>query len=374
VHVLRAVWEEPRAPGAPRRVWRDWVLVGVLALCGAVELAVRTDLRWWLLSAVLTLGLLPALLWRRSQPLLVLAVTFAVTGVAGHFTGTGSAETVTLAYLLILVYALYRWGSGRETVLGSAVVLVGLAAPFVRGRLDASELVAGAAVVLAASTLGATMRTRARARFRDLESARLQERERIARDLHDTVAHHVSAVVIRAQVGLAADSRTGAQRDALEIVEAEAGRALEEMRGMLRLLRRGEAVELAPARGIGDVRTLAERPRDGLAVEVAVELDDESSVAPAVAAAVFRIVQESITNARRHARGATVVSVRVAGDDSDVRVRVADDGHPVAVVPAGLGITGMVERAALLGGTCTAGPASDGGWLVVAVLPRQVRP
>lgn len=372
--MLRAVWEEPRAPGAPRRVWRDWVLVGVLALCGAVELAVRTDLRWWLLSAVLTLGLLPALLWRRSQPLLVLAVTFAVTGVAGHFTGTGSAETVTLAYLLILVYALYRWGSGRETVLGSAVVLVGLAAPFVRGRLDASELVAGAAVVLAASTLGATMRTRARARFRDLESARLQERERIARDLHDTVAHHVSAVVIRAQVGLAADSRTGAQRDALEIVEAEAGRALEEMRGMLRLLRRGEAVELAPARGIGDVRTLAERPRDGLAVEVAVELDDESSVAPAVAAAVFRIVQESITNARRHARGATVVSVRVAGDDSDVRVRVADDGHPVAVVPAGLGITGMVERAALLGGTCTAGPASDGGWLVVAVLPRQVRP
>ncbi len=172
-------------------------------------------------------------------------------------------------------------------------------------------------------------------------------------------------------MGLAADPATGVQRDALEIVEAEAGRALEEMRSMLRVLRLGEAAELAPARGVADVHELAERPRVGPAVEVEVALDDQGGVAVAVGAAVFRIAQESVTNARRHARGATLVTVRVDGVDADVRVRVADDGRPTTAAPAGYGVAGMVERATLLGGTCQAGPAPGGGWLVEAVLPRE---
>jgi signal transduction histidine kinase len=94
---------------------------------------------------------------------------------------------------------------------------------------------------------------------------------------------------------------------------------------------------------------------------------------------VFRIAQEAITNARRHARDATRVDVRVAVDGAGVRLNVSDDGRAAAAparpegpatAVAGYGITGMRERAALLGGTCEAGPAPDGGWLVAAALPR----
>jgi signal transduction histidine kinase len=94
-------------------------------------------------------------------------------------------------------------------------------------------------------------------------------------------------------------------------------------------------------------------------------------VPPAVAAAVFRIAQEAVTNARRHAREVTRIDVGVDVDADGVRLEVRDDGGGAASVPPpGYGITGMRERAALLGGTCDAGPAPGGGWVVAATLPR----
>lgn len=97
---------------------------------------------------------------------------------------------------------------------------------------------------------------------------------------------------------------------------------------------------------------------------------DVESVPPTVAAAVYRLVQESVTNALRHARGVTHIDVSVQADADGVRIAVTNDGEVALSPTPGYGITGMMERAALLGGTCQAGPTPGGGWSVTAALPR----
>jgi signal transduction histidine kinase len=100
---------------------------------------------------------------------------------------------------------------------------------------------------------------------------------------------------------------------------------------------------------------------------------DLDALSPAVGAATYRIAQESVTNARRHARNATQIDVHVVGGDHAVRLTVCDDGEPVhaSSVAMGYGLVGMTERAVLLGGTLAAGPRPDHGWVVDAVLPRE---
>ncbi|MBX9246869.1 sensor histidine kinase, partial [Actinotalea ferrariae] len=126
----------------------------------------------------------------------------------------------------------------------------------------------------------------------------------------------------------------------------------------------------APSRGLADVVLLADDDAPGPHVRVTVE-GDADDVAPSVGAAVYRIAQESVTNARRHARGARRVEVRVHAGRDVVRLDVTDDGEPAGrTAGEGYGLAGMRERAALLGGTCEAGPRPDGGWAVTAELPR----
>ena len=158
----------------------------------------------------------------------------------------------------------------------------------------------------------------------------------------------------------------------LQIIEGEASRTLDEMRAMVRVLRSDDdthaGTDRMPSPGIDEVRGLAQ-PNGDLVVDVQVQ-GDATTVAPPVAAAVFRIAQEAITNARRHARHATRVDVVVRVDDEQVRLDVRDDGGAAASATPGYGTTGMRERAALLGGTCEACPLEGGGWAVAAVLPR----
>lgn len=371
---VRALWDASAAsPPPPRRVWRDWVLVGVLPPLIAVEAALRADVadRWvW---AIVLIVLVPTLLWRRLRPLTMLALAFAVGTVVAVATG-GDPQLFTTAYFLILVYAVMRWGSGRAMLGGGALVLAGVALQAVLERQPIADVIGALAVVVTTCTLGVAFRWRAGARERELEGVRLLEREQLARDLHDTVAHHVSAIAIQAQAGTAVAPHDPAAAVAvLRVIEGEASRTLDEMRSMVRVLRRADAAELAPAPGLDDVRRLA-RPADaGPAVEVRVDGADADAdpLPPAVGAAVFRIAQEAVTNARRHARNATRVEVRVDGDAEGVRLEVRDDGEPAASAAPGFGLTGMAERAALLGGTCVAGPAAGGGWVVTAVLPKS---
>lgn len=373
---VRALWDAPAAyPPPPRRVWRDWVLLGVIPPLVLIEAAVRPDVPWRWLWAVVLVALVPTLLWRRTRPLTMVAIAFGVGWIFTVVTGD-EAQFLTSGYFLILIYALMRWGTGRAMLGGAAIVLVSVFTPLVFAAPAAVDLIGGLAVVVTTGTLGVAFRWRAGARARELERMRLLEREQLARDLHDTVAHHVSAIAIQAQAGTAvAASDPDAAAEVLRVIEGEASRTLDEMRSMVRVLRRdergerGDAAELLPSPGLADVQRLAGTDAAGLTVDVQVA-GDADAIPPAVGAAVFRLAQEAVTNARRHARNASRVDVRVLVDPAGIRLDVRDDGEPAASVVPGYGLTGMAERATLLGGTCEAGPTPSGGWAVTAVLPR----
>ncbi|GAA1448318.1 sensor histidine kinase [Nocardiopsis tropica] len=375
--LLRSLWNEPRPPGARGPTWWDGTLVVVCALAALTEGALRPDLPWPVPTVAVVAGLAPALLWRRTRPLTVVAAVFGGAIVLTLATGGGAGQMYTTVYFLALPYALVRWGSGREVAAGAAIVLLSSSVDLFLDTAQAADLLGGAAVLFATGALGSALRYRGRARAREIDRARLLEREHIARELHDTVAHHVSAMAIRAQAGQAvARTRPEAAVEALGVIESEASRALGEMRTMVRALRRGEPAERSPGPGIGALEELACRSGPGPAVEVEIT-GSFDGLPPAVTAALHRLARESVTNARRHARDATLVTVRVDADDTSVHLSVGDDGdtgrlRPTA--PPGYGLIGMAERAELLGGRCEAAPNPGGGWTVTAVLPRSGAP
>ncbi len=369
---LRSVLAEPRAADPPARRWWDGALVGGLLVAAAGEAVFRDDLTMRPLAVAVALVVIPALLWRRTHPLLVTVIGFGgamVLLVPTVLGDTGDVGLDTMICVLLLPYALYRWASGREALAGTVVVAVpagiGLAAS---GRLG--DVVGGITVLVASFALGAAMRYRAVARQREVQQVRTLERGELARELHDTVAHHVSAIAIQAQAGRAvAAADPAAAVEALAVIEAEASRTLFEMRTMVRVLRDHDVADFAPQRGIGDLDELA---RTSALVQVRRSGDLDGLPQP-VEAAAYRICQEAVTNAIRHAVHATRVSVDVTGDPGVVRLRVSDDGEPArAGAGVGYGLLGMAERAKLLGGSCHAGPDPAGGWTVEATLPREV--
>jgi signal transduction histidine kinase len=198
----------------------------------------------------------------------------------------------------------------------------------------------------------------------------------LARDLHDTVAHHVSAIAVRAQAGIAtAASNPDAADEALRVIESEARLTLGEMRSMVRVLRDTEAGERSPAPGAAELEQLG-APNDGVPVSVHITGNVDGVPAP-IATAAYRVAQEAVTNARKHAVGATGIDASVTVDAAEVVVRVHDDGQPVARrtgAAPGFGLVGMAERAALLGGTCSAGADPTGGWTVLVGLPLDSPP
>lgn len=373
IGLLRSIWTAPAAsPEPPRRVWVDWLLLGALPVIALVEGALRSDLAWPALSVAVTIALVPTLLWRRQMPLQMLVLSAAVMELAALVIGAPT-ELYTSAYFILLPYSLFRWGTGRAATIGLAIILASLARTLFRSG-DVGETIGGLTVALAAVSLGAAFRFRASARLREIEQVKLLERGSLARDLHDTVAHHVSAIAIRAQAGLAtAATDPDAATDALRVIEAEASRTLAEMRTLVRALRRDGAAEMMPSPRVADLEQLARAEEGGPTVDVTLSGDTES-LSPSVAAAIYRLAQESITNARRHARHATRVDVRVDADQHRVRLSVSDDGDGSPGAAPGYGITGMMERAALLGGTCSAGRAAGRGWIVTAELPRSGSP
>lgn len=373
---VRALWAEPRVPQPPARVWRDWLLVVLLVPTAVLEGVLRDDVIWRPVALGLAVALVFTLPWRRTHPLAVVVVAFgAVTAVslASAWSVDGPVGLNTTAFIVLLPYSLCRWGAGREVAIGLAVIVLAGAVGFAVDYTSVADTVFGSLFLLFPAALGASVRFRGTARLRELDQIRLREREQLARELHDTVAHHVSAIAIRAQAGrVVAASRPEAALDALGVIEEEAIRTLAEMRGMVGVLRdRGEAAELVPHRGIADLQRLARGVGDRPRVEVALSGDLDDLGAP-VGAAVYRIAQESITNAVRHARRATRVDVSVAGDPDCVRLTVRDDGDAGSTGRSwtGYGLVGMAERAMLLGGTLEAGPGPGGGWTVSAVLPR----
>lgn len=372
---IRTLFNEPRVANPPHRTRFDYIVVAAMVVGITVEVALRTDLVWKWASLAVVIVLIGPVLYRRTHPLLALVATFACTM---------SVETVAIIVdanwegpyslfpVLLMPYALFRWGSGREAFTGLAVLAGPILLNVISPARGLSDIIGSAVIFFLVCEIGAVVRYQQANRLQAVEQVKITEREQLARELHDTVAHHVSAIAVQAQAGqmLAASSPERAVQ-ALATIEEEASRALAEMRAMVGVLRSGEEPQLAPQPGIDDIAGLAVGLPPVPRVEVAVQ-GDVAGLHTAVDAALFRIAQESITNAFRHATGATRVAVAVSGDPHSVRLTVKDDGRHRAAPPSGsgYGLIGMSERVKLLGGSLRAGPGDTDGWTVEAVLPR----
>ncbi|MGW9374905.1 sensor histidine kinase, partial [Streptomyces xanthophaeus] len=305
--------------------------------------------------------------WRhtsRSGPVFIsLALACFAAVIAGHRRAAWGAVALLWAGHLLIGHWLYRWlpppGDGP--------------APW------AQELAAAAWVlaILAVSELVRTRReqwARDRAERAASERRRVgEERLRIARELHDVLAHSISVINVQAGVGLALlDSDPEQARTALTTIKAASKEALGEVRQVLDTLRAPGEAPRTPAPGLDRLSELVEQAAAaGLTVEVTVE-GQPRGLPPGVDLAAFRIVQEALTNVVRHS-GARTARVRLVWQPRDLELHVADDG-PATGAPSGgsgTGLVGMRERASALGGSIEAGPRPEGGFAVVARLPVQ---
>lgn len=362
----------------PKRIWRDYVLLAFLLCTAAIEWVAHTDIQRPALHIPIVMALSLLVLWRRSHPLpAVVAVIAAVILIdtSSILRDEGPVEIYTLAFMLIVFYSLGRWAAGRHIIPGVVAILGLWAFVGITNFTGVGDLIGSLLIITAPAEIGLAVRYQKTARDQLIEQAKSHEREMLARELHDTVAHRVSAIAVQAQAGQLI-SRTGGSPDkvdqALATIEEEASRTLSEMRAMVGTLRDDEGdLAMAPQQGVTDIPSLAKSTiRPDLLVDVEMngsfdELD------PVTSAALYRIAQESMTNAARHATSATRVEIVVEERTSDIEITITDDGVTTKHdTPPGFGLMGMAERAERLNGQFSAGP-NGGGWRVNATLPRS---
>lgn len=361
----------PLRTGRPVPGRREFVVAGLLICAAVAEGALRRDLAWPVVTTVATALLLAGLPWRRRHPLaLVLAVTgvTAALDVAQHVAGVAGDGLVVSFVVLLAPYSLFRWGTTTARRVGTAALVVGVLLSAVLGPERGGGALIGAVVgillVGCAGLLGAVRRERAARREQELVVVRVQEREALARELHDAVGHHVSAIAIRAQATAFSVDDPRTVSASLVVIENEARMALTEMRSLVGTLR--APADDGPAAGIADLGRFATEgpPR------VTVAIGATGTPSQLVEGAVYRMAQEAVTNARRHGRDVTEIAVAVHAESDGLHLRVRDDGKDSAAGSPGWGLVGVEERAALLGGTVDAGPQDDGGWLLHAHFPR----
>ncbi|BCY05950.1 two-component sensor histidine kinase [Actinoplanes sp. L3-i22] len=323
--------------------------------------------------------LLPVpLIWRRPAPVLVFAL---VTGAYWATQAAGLQNPGALLVPLLALHSLARHRPARYVWVAAALtVLPGLGA-----REDWVAVAAVAALIVAVALVGISQRTRAaylveledRARRLEIERdqrARLavaEERARIAREMHDVVAHHI-AVMIALSDGAAATAPGDPARAAGVMGQASAvGReAMGEMRKLVGLLNdfSGTPVAHAPQPGLDDLDALIDRVRAaGLEVTLIRE-GTPSGGSPGAALAVYRVVQEALTNALKHAGPNATVEVTVRHQPPYTEISVTDNGTGRDAAPDGHGLAGMRERVAPYDGHVEAGPRSGNGWRVHATL------
>lgn len=371
---IRAHLDDP-TPERPARPSKGDVWVALVAAAVALaEGAFRSGVALRPLAIAAALVVAATLVFRRSHPLPAVLVGFLVGDVLLAIEVGFKVERLGLdagAFVLLQPFALLRYGTAGEVGLGVLAVLFTYAFAMLSHPI-ASEAIGAAVVLCLPIAAGAALRFRDGAHRRDVEHAQLRERQAIARELHDTVAHHVAAIAIQAQAAQAVRARRPeAVGDALAAIEAESSRALAELRALVGALREDDAASLAPTTGVDDIAGLV---ADAGPLATFARSGDLDGLSPAAAAALHRIAKESIHNALRHGGASSKIAVRLEGASSSVRLTVENDG-PVARAPSGrgFGIVGMKERAALLGGTLEAVPLPAGGFRVEAVLPRAHR-
>lgn len=325
-----------------------------------------------------------ALIGRTRYPLAVMAVNIAAWVLIDLFT-PADEDPLTLAITLaVAVYSVGAHTRGRRAAVGAGLVatmaLLATAVDWNQGSfLDLVGNFTFFAGIFGGTWLAGRAIRRRRRRERDLilereEKARLavlEERTRIARELHDVVAHAISVIVLQARGArhaLAAEPDDA--RGAIDAIEQTATQALREMRRLLGMLRAGdEEVALAPQPSLAQLDGLVTHVRDaGLPVEVRVE-GVPRELAPAVDLSAYRIVQEALTNALKHA-GPARAQVLVRYGEGVLELEIADTGAGGANGDgSGHGLAGMRERVAVFGGVLESGPRIEGGYAVRARLP-----
>jgi len=335
------------------------------------------------LAAVTAVGML----WRIRLPLVTLAVALAAP-VVRHEVGGGGDGLHYLA-VLVAVYSVGAHGQRRDGLVTGALLLALLFTPTERAKVANGEwgdLIGPVLSMVLAFGMGRLVRNRTRQaidaeqratlveRDRDerARTAVAEERARIARELHDIVAHHVSVMVIQAQAGqrLVGPTHHDA-REALTAIETSGRDALVELRRLLEVLRRtSDTAGTGPQPGLAQLPALIGTAREA-GLPVALRVEGEPATLPAgLDLSAYRIVQEAVTNAIRYAGKAdTDVLVRYCPDA--VELDISDDGtRQTTSAGAGQGLVGMRERASLYGGVLEAGPRPERGFTVHARLPR----
>jgi signal transduction histidine kinase len=354
----------------------------VLGLVAMAEVTIYTDDLELAMIANL-LATLPLALVRRwpavAAVAIVFGVTLAVAAPEGALTIAGVLALVTILYVFASTYR-RRW-----SVLLVLPFLLNAIVPFAGGPPTFSGVLL-LMLVVAAEALGDSRRQRGEAiAERDetrqamvdtlQDQATMSERARIARDLHDVVAHHVSAIAVQAETArLTTEGLPEVARAHLESIAETARDALGEMRRLLGVLREDEDAEpeRAPQPGLARLDELVGTARTaGTPVRLTLQ-GQVAPLPPGVDLCAYRILQEALTNARRHAPGAPV-DVELDYGQEQLRLRVRDHGpEPAAPDADGHGLLGMRERAIMVGGTLSAGPADGGGFAVEAELPIPV--
>ncbi|MGN9817632.1 sensor histidine kinase [Streptomyces sp. SD11] len=380
---------EEEGGARPRWPWRSTLLLAAFVMVGSKFAAEAQPAREQLdaLARTLLLGGALLLLWRQRYPAVVMCGTAASALVyfsAGYPYGPVFL-TVALACFSAVLAGHRRLAWAALGTLWTVHLLVG---HWLYRRLppdgdpasswgEEVALAAWIVAILAVSELARARREqwdRDRAERRQAARRRAdEERLRIARELHDVLAHSISVINVQAGVGLALlDSDPEQARTALTTIKAASKEALGEVRQVLDTLRTPGDAPRAPAPGLGRLPELVEQAA-GAGLTVAVEDRDGSrDLSPGADLAAFRIVQEALTNVVRHS-GSRHARVCVERTGDALRLRIDDDGPATGEEAGGSGngLAGMRERAAALGGTIGAGPRKDGGFRVLAVLPLK---
>lgn len=368
----------------------DGGLAAVIALIGVVPAVAMGRI----VMIPVALALAVPIVFRRTHPVGAFAAAAGVGIIQVVANVRPSAPDLAV---VILLYTLAAYRPRRISVAGLAVCLLGAATAVARwspSRLSVLDwLLVGSVMFggpsLIAWVLGDSMRYR-RAHYANLEerAARLEaerdaqaqiaaaaERARIARELHDVVAHNVSVMVVQADgASYTLDSDPGRAREALAAISHTGRQALAEMRRLLGVLRRDEGANetgRAPLPGIAELGELLEQARAaGLPVSLTVA-GAPRPLPDGAALAAYRIVQESLTNTRKHAGPRVSAAVTLRFLEDTLVLAVTDDGRGAAATSdgAGHGLAGMRERVAVYGGSVEAGPRRGGGFQVVARLP-----
>ncbi|AZH79438.1 MULTISPECIES: sensor histidine kinase [Microbacterium] len=393
----------PRAPGVLRRFWARHpvfadVLLALICLLLSLAPAARVNdpaipepvsIGLNVLATVIIVASCATLLWRRRVPLLPFLAAMVLGTLALLVGLQGGSPLLLFASYGLAVYSSSRaawrcFGIGATWLVGIALMLT------LRGMIDLQDalntvlpdIVLGLIGTLIGVNVGGRKRyiaaviDRSRQllveRDQQAQLAAAAERARIAREMHDIVSHSLTVVVALSEGAAATPDSVQARRAATAAAET-ARAALTEMRSMLGVLRDDDSpLPLAPVHPVLPADTVEAAQRAGFPVTLTVA--GQAEVAPAVAHAIGRIVQEGVTNAMRHAPTASAVTVRLDYAPDTVTIEIVNDGVSGGAGSGGFGVRGLAERAMHVHGTVRSEAVDGGRWMLHAVLPVDGRP